>query len=108
MSGRLCQARHSTLQAVQHSPVEGFRLLDVAEVSGGGDEHELRAWGLGVHDVADLWGCQPVVLAEHEQRREGDLVCVGMLRWRSISVSAAVARSVAWTGRSASVRLASL
>ena len=26
MGGRLYQARHSTLQEVQHSPVEGFRL----------------------------------------------------------------------------------
>ena len=45
MGGRLNQARHSTLQEVQHSPVEGFRLLDVAEVPGGGDEHELGRIG---------------------------------------------------------------
>src|SRR5687767_3096013 len=75
MGGRLCQARYSTLQGIQHSPVEGFWLLDVAEVPGGGDEHELGAWDLGVHGAADLRGCQPVVLAEHEQRRDGDLRC---------------------------------
>ena len=39
MGGRQNQARHSTLQEVQPSPVEGFRLLDVVEASGGGDEH---------------------------------------------------------------------
>src|SRR4029453_9424509 len=45
IGGRLCQARHSTLQEVQHSPVEGVRLLDVAEAPGSGDERELGRIG---------------------------------------------------------------
>jgi hypothetical protein len=58
MGGRLNQARHRTLQEVQHSPVEGFRLLDVAEAPGGGDEHTVGYPSLAATAAAPAVVCR--------------------------------------------------